>query len=241
MTLALCRSSLPQASRWDIDPVSFRGHFMRRIIFSILLISFLAVIGCGGGTGVTREQQEMADAYSEEGAKYYESQKFDKAVTAYKHAVEITPGDARIHYSLASAYSRMNMSDEAIAAYRQAIAIDPDDAIFHYDLGATLIREKKYDEALQSFGTAVRINPSFAEAHYGMGWVYAEMGKYPEAVRHYKNAVEADRYNVSAHYALGNLYILLGDLKSAREEYDSLSAIDPARADDLLNQINKKK
>jgi len=243
MISALCRGSLYQASRLDIDRTSSPHNLMSRSVFLAILISLSVLAGCAGrgGTGISREQEERALEYLEEGGKYYEAHKYGRAMDAYQKAIEITPGNAYAHYNLATTYERLNMTDEAIASYRQAIAIKPDEPVFHYDLGATFVREKKYDDALLSFAAAIKNNPSFLEAYYGAGWIYAETGKYPEAVHNYRKALDIDPYNVNTHFALGNLYVILGNIKMAQKEYDILSGIDPARADDLLNQINKKK
>ena len=220
-----------------------RNNLMIRGVLIVFLISLSVVAGCGVrvGTGITREQEEKALAYLEEGGKYYGDQKYGKAMDAFRKAIEITPGNAYAHYNLATTYERLNMSDEAIASYKQAIAINPDEQLFYYDLGAVYVREKRFDDALLAFGNAVKVNPAFTDAYYGIGWIHAETGRYKEAIENYRKALDADPFNVRAHYALGNVYVILGDMKAARKEYDILSGIEPARADDLLIQINKKR
>ncbi|MCB7128859.1 MAG: tetratricopeptide repeat protein, partial [Candidatus Brocadiales bacterium] len=47
------------------------------------------------------------------GRVYFEQKQYEKAVDAYKKAVEIDPGDPLIHYHLSQAYRRLGMYEEA--------------------------------------------------------------------------------------------------------------------------------
>ncbi len=71
------------------------------------------------------EDSANADAWSQLGLCYLETQRGADALEALSRAVTAAPTDANAHYLLGNAYGSMGQLDRAAACYRQALAIDP--------------------------------------------------------------------------------------------------------------------
>jgi WD40 repeat protein len=68
----------------------------------------------------------MAVAWLEKGGIYLEQQNIDKAILAYKRAIELDENLSLAWQDLGNAYSKKEMYDAAIKAYENAVRIDPD-------------------------------------------------------------------------------------------------------------------
>ena len=71
------------------------------------------------------EDSANADAWSQLGLCYLETQRGGDAVEALSRAVEAAPADANAHYLLGNAYGTLGRLDRAAACYRRALEIDP--------------------------------------------------------------------------------------------------------------------
>ncbi len=71
------------------------------------------------------EDPANADAWSQLGVCYLETQRPSDAVEAFSRAVQAAPMDAPAHYLLGNACGSLGQLDRAAACYRRALEIDP--------------------------------------------------------------------------------------------------------------------
>jgi Tfp pilus assembly protein PilF len=129
-------------------------------------------------------------------------------VTLWKDTVRKSPGRARAHYNLGTAYGGIGKYPEAIAAFDEAIRRDAEYAEPHNNKGVALERLNRLAEALPCLDRALKIKPKYAEAHYNRGVVLGRMGRLDEAADAYREAI---RVNKRYAEACNNLGIVLGD------------------------------
>ena len=84
------------------------------------------------------------------GNALYELEHFDRAVTAYKKALELDPYCADAWNNLGLSAFRMYHYDEALAAFEQAIARDPSNAFSWNNRGVVFQVLKRNDEAIDA-------------------------------------------------------------------------------------------
>jgi tetratricopeptide (TPR) repeat protein len=68
---------------------------------------------------------------------YFEADRIQEAIDAFKLAVENDPGNKINHHILGILYRMINKNDTAIEEFNEAVKIDPDFSDAFYDIGAT--------------------------------------------------------------------------------------------------------
>ncbi len=128
---------------------------------------------------------------------------YEAAIPKWRNALELSPGDARVHNNLGVALFETKRIDEAIAEYRKALELNPDYPEAHNSLGSALAGQGKFDEAIRHFEKALELKPGDARAHTNIGAALAEMGRIDEAIPHYAKALEAAPDDAETHNNLG--------------------------------------
>ncbi len=109
-------------------------------------IALLLILGLGCQSG-----QKTAKEHFEQGWVYAEKGLWDDAVSEFKEAVRLDPGDARAHHSLGVAFARKDLWDLAFLEFKEAIRLEPELPQPQYGLGAALVRKGDRDGALRQY------------------------------------------------------------------------------------------
>lgn len=174
----------------------------------------------------------------------------EEGMAHFYKAIQLNPGDPRIHHDLGMALLHQRKFDQAIPHLSQALRRMPDglDKQFnavsmHHNLGLALFYTGKSKQAFVHFSEAVRLDPNNAEAHYSLALALAEQRDIDQALVHYSKAVRL-RPQVDTspllHYLLAMNY---GEARQFRQAVQSAQkALDLARAtgDQNLAQEIKK-
>lgn len=185
--------------------------------------------------------------YNDLGFAYYKLGRYLDAVDVLRQAIKIKPDYTEAYYNLGFVYRELGWYQEAIEAFKQAIRINHDYAEAHFSLGvvySTLGRYSgnildRYSDAVAAYKEAIRIKPDYIEAYYNLGFAYSELGMHKEAIEAYRQVIRINPNDAKAHLGLGLTYFLLNDRGSATEEYKILKDLDPERAHELFNLIEK--
>jgi tetratricopeptide (TPR) repeat protein len=95
---------------------------------------------------------------------------FDKAMDAYKKALELKPDDAAYHNNFALALAKQKKFPEAQAELEKAAQINPAGAgQYYYNLGAVLVNIGQLEPAGEAFKKAIDSDPKYANAQYQYG------------------------------------------------------------------------
>ena len=99
----------------------------------------------------------------------FRSGDFETAAQLYQNAINQNPDDARLHFNLGSALSKMGETERAMEAFEnfKQLAENPEErAMADYNTGTMLSEAEMYDEAVKSFRNALKQNPNDDDARH---------------------------------------------------------------------------
>jgi tetratricopeptide (TPR) repeat protein len=182
-----------------------------------------------------------AEAYYEQGEKYWKATDYTKAIEAYKKAVALQPDYTNASVKLSLAYMASDQPANAVAVLQQAIRLRPDAEIAHYALGSTYNDLEQYEKAVPPLREAIRLSPNEPQASEKLGFAYFKLKRYPEAVAAFQQAVRLKPDFADAHLGLGMTYMAMGQKNQALQVYRTLLRVNKEMAQELYEEINKSK
>jgi tetratricopeptide (TPR) repeat protein len=155
----------------------------------------------------------------------------DAAIAEWEKALELDPGDAKVHYCLGVALGQKGKPDEAITHFQKAVEVNPEYAEAQNNLGSALGQKGRLDEALTHFQKAVEVNPEFGEAQNNLGSALMQKGRLDEALTHFQKAVEVNPEFADAQDNLGLALGQKGRLDEALAHFQKAVEVNPEFAD----------
>lgn len=148
------------------------------------------------------------DAFEALGHAYFEADRRDEAMTAYRRAIQLNPHAARAYESIGHLHYLRDDPEAAIAAYEQAILHDPLYTISYFGLG--ILHANKtgdFNQAVSAYRRGLQANPGdpFLTAH--LGGTFARMGHIDQGIELLEQAVNLDPNNAFAWGWLNMLYL----------------------------------
>ena len=134
---------------------------------------------------------------------------FPGAEREYKHAIQLSPNNAEIHYSYGNFLVAMGRTDEALVELRNAFQIDPSSLNIQTNIGWALYIAGRTDEAAAQLRRVIERDPSFARAHLNMGEILEEQGRHSEAIASIQKARDLSK-DPLAEMALGHAFASAG-------------------------------
>jgi TolB-like protein len=162
----------------------------------------------------------------------------DRAIEAFKQAVEIDPAYAPAWAELADTYiwgggsselsfkERAALADQAI---QTAISTDPDYAFAYYVRGISWIFSKhRFKQGIEDFQHALKLDPdnAFLVAAIGKGAFLT--GKYDLAITQYQAALAMEPIVPEFYWFLGRAYLSSGRLDDAEASFRKLLSLSPS-------------
>ena len=109
----------------------------------------------------------------------------------FKRALELSPGDADVHFAYSMAYlNPLGRSDQALAEIQTAVALDPLSPYKITAVGMIYGDRREYDRAVEQYRKAIELDPSFYHAYDEMRSLEIVRGR-PEAVDAVTQAMRA--------------------------------------------------
>lgn len=201
---------------------------MRKCSPAILIVLF-ALFSVSTALAQKPDAQGPGDAqqHYRAGVSYYDSGDYEKAIEAYKQALQLSPNSEEVYYHLGMAYGSLGRYKEAIAAYNRAIRINPDYAAAYYNLGHAYSNLKQYDRAIRAFRQAIHYEPDNIEAYFALGYAYFDSRKDAEAAAAFEEAIRRKPDNPYAYFNLGLLYFPNGPHAKAVDAFTQAILRDP--------------
>jgi len=135
----------------------------------------------------------------------------------YKRAVQLNPGNARVHHWYAGYLMYVGRFEEGISEARCARDLDPLSLPVNNALAGRLLAAGRYVEALEQVQKTLQLDPHFAPAHQTLGWTYLHNGKREEAIQEFQKALQlSGADDTDLMLDLGFAYATAGDQKEAR-------------------------
>lgn len=129
---------------------------------------------------------------------WFQTRHWKDGVTIFRHTVEVTRDNYRIHDSLGNLLAADGKVDEALEQYREAVRIEPDFTPGRYNLGVALSRMRRFEEAAAAFEVAVGQDPDFLAAHFNLAVCYAQLNRAEAAMREFEEVLRIDPAHAEA-------------------------------------------
>jgi TolB-like protein/DNA-binding winged helix-turn-helix (wHTH) protein/tetratricopeptide (TPR) repeat protein len=84
-----------------------------------------------------------------------------RAVSDYRHALELNPNLAEAHHQLANVYNHVGLLDKADEEIKKAIILDPLNTGIRFRVGVNFLYRGQYDESLVEFRDSEKFLPPF--------------------------------------------------------------------------------
>jgi tetratricopeptide (TPR) repeat protein len=139
----------------------------------------------------------------------------EKAIDAYRTAIEIDGLFYPAKMNLATLYNASGRNPEAEQLLREVIEDYPEEGQAAYALGLLLAEMQRLPEAVVFLERAAALQPDRPRAHYNLGLALQALGRTAEAEPALRRAVELDPANLDLLYALADHLARKGDYPSA--------------------------
>ncbi|MFL5339341.1 MAG: tetratricopeptide repeat protein, partial [Gemmataceae bacterium] len=145
--------------------------------------------------------------------------KTDDAINAYRRALELQPGQARVHHSLGILFSGQKNPAAAEEQFRRAIALQPDHARGFNNLGHVLSELGRLPEAVTSYEQAERLGFRDGGMYLSWGLALIRQRQSPAAEAVFRRGILANPNDATAHFYLANTLTELNRPNDALDEY----------------------
>jgi TolB-like protein/DNA-binding winged helix-turn-helix (wHTH) protein/Tfp pilus assembly protein PilF len=156
----------------------------------------------------------------------------------YKHALDLEPGNARVHYWYGYGHLLpLERFDEGIAEIRRALELAPLSLMIRTQLGNAmnqrdLFRGGGYDEGIEQCREALQLDSNFPVAHECLGAVYCAKGMYEEAVTELSKCAGAGS---QCSRRLGEVYALSGKRTEAVKVLREMTRLHEKQPEEVWN------
>jgi len=171
-------------------------------------------------TDTTQKNPASWMAWLNLGHAYVEAGDRAPSTAAYRHALELAPGEPDPHFNVG--YSRAVEGDYAgaIAEYQKAVALEPKYAQAWYSMGNAYSELHDTRRALDCYQTALNRDPTYAPAHNNIAKILQDQGDLAGAISHYESAIAVAPLYGRPYLNLANIYLFQGRVEQAMELYE---------------------
>ncbi|HJS47273.1 MAG TPA: tetratricopeptide repeat protein, partial [Gemmatimonadales bacterium] len=155
--------------------------------------------------------------------EYLHTWDFPSAERAFQRAVNLSPGDARVHFSYGTYLTVVGRAQESIAEATLAGELDPVSLLISAAAARPYYNARRYDEAIAQSLKTLELDSSFTRAIFWLGLSYEQTARIPEAVRTLERLVTLAPIPVY-QAALGHAYAVAGRRADAERVLEKLQA-----------------
>jgi tetratricopeptide (TPR) repeat protein len=174
-----------------------------------------------------RYSMDFAFAGHNLGNLYSQLGESEKAIEAYRSALEVDDLFFPAKMNLAVLYNTAGRNEEAEVLLREILDAYPEESQAAYSLGLLLAEMGRLDEAVEFLGRAAMLQPDRPRAHYNHGLALQALGRIDEAEGALLRAVELEPENLDYLYGLADHLARAGKLRSALEVAEQMIAAHP--------------
>ncbi len=182
-----------------------------------------------------RTKSPRARSYFNFGVLYDDMGDYERAISAYRMALDINPNYVKALYNLTNIYLQAGQLKTALSLYEKIINIDPRFIEAYLNIGVIESRLGNSERAIASFNKILKIDPQNAKAYFNLGFIQQNTGKITQAIEFYKRAIESDSSFADAYYNLGNVYASIKENDQAMVFYQKAVEVNPKHMNAFLN------
>lgn len=150
---------------------------------------------------------------------------YPAALASARRAIELDPGLAEGHASLAHAAFHTGDAETAEREFARAIALDPSYGSSYQWQSEYLASSGRTEAAFVSVKKALALDPLDLAANAYLGALLLRARRYREAEAQMKKTLEIDPSFFNAHAILGSVYLETGELDQAIREFQETSRL----------------
>ncbi len=170
-------------------------------------------------------------------SEYFNTKKFELAMSAYRACIESDPSDAKTWYYLGNSAYNLKKYDDAIHAYNQAIDIDPDYHKARLHKGYTLLNNNQYKECIESLSVLIQRDSTQVKAYQFRGTAYMKSGMYLEAIADFDKSIIYSEPNYSNYLNRGICRVKVLDKVGALHDFKVASDIKPKEFTPIAERV----
>ena len=183
--------------------------------------------------------EKLSILYYNLGNACFISQKYSRAIEAYKNALETAPDNEDILYNLSFCHA-MDFADtgddeKAVGAFAKLVEDMPENLHAWLNYGKCLLKMKKNQQAIECFKKVVSEDIMFYEAWYHLAIAYDGSGMVPDAAKAYYTAIQIKKDFIDAYNNLGVLLSTDGRYGEALRVLKSAIRIKPGDTELIFN------
>ncbi len=150
----------------------------------------------------------------------------EKAIAAYRLALEIEPDHYWSHFQLGRCYLSLGRYAEATEVLGACVALRRDVPWAYSVRGLALAQQNRYAAAEHDLDHAVRLDPDARPARLNRGVVSWAQQKYDDALRDFEAVLQppTEKRLIQAAYYRGQLYLERGEVGRALEDFNRVVA-----------------
>jgi len=167
-----------------------------------------------------------AEEYYIEGKKYYDNQKYYKAIDCFNNSINLNLKSAEIYNYLGASYSNLKLYRDAMRCYLKALELKPPNiASIFTNMGLIYNEIKNYPKAIEILSIAVKISPDDSTAWYTIGKSYYKLRKYHNAIDSFYKCINLNHNQANSYVYIGSSYFNLKKPLEAIESYKKTISI----------------
>jgi len=166
-------------------------------------------------------------AWNNLGECYKNMELYDKAVRAYRKAIELNEKDVVYYRNLAYSYIQLNRLDNVEDVFKRAIELGIADDFIHFKLGEVYRIQGDPDRAIEQYRRSLMINEGLVGARNAMANVLLAEGRLEEAEQYLQEAERLSPRHVGVLLGLARLESGRGRKAETRSYVDRIIELNP--------------
>jgi tetratricopeptide (TPR) repeat protein len=163
------------------------------------------------------------------GNKFYETMKYEDAVSQFSSAIELEPSNPAFYYARGRAYEALGNNNEAKANFGKAIVFSPKYVDAYVKLGAVCNNLGQYNEALVYLNHATGLDKRNKAAYPEKVTTLLNLEKYDQALKSSDTALILIKDDPKTYHQRGLIYSKLNNDFSARKEFEKAISKDKSK------------
>jgi tetratricopeptide (TPR) repeat protein len=167
------------------------------------------------------------EAWSDLGKAYTELKDYEKGISAYEKASELSPGNEALIASIGYNYLYLENWDKAAEYYQ--VLVDNDSLNYSGNVNLAFIAQRKGDKrtAIEHYERALRANPGEATTMGTLASLYGDLGNKDKKYEYLHMAIEADPSNHQFKKQLSKAYFYEKEYEKSIPIFEELVMIYP--------------
>jgi tetratricopeptide (TPR) repeat protein len=162
----------------------------------------------------------------DKGIQFGNSGNFEKAISEFKHVLQLDPRNIHAYNNIGVAYFRLGDIDGAISSYTKAIDLGIADANMYFYRGLMYGKYKQEDaKAIKDYSKAIELEPKYSRAYLNRALAYSYLKMPDKAIADYNKMVELRPDDLrlvldlraQSYYAKGDYKMAWADVDKAKE------------------------